>query len=184
MWSWCFWWADQFDGGNIYWNSVLHGGKEWEKGVVVHRVHGLICESNTIWLFCSPSAFRAPLTLFNLTFGHSAWQLLKWLKIILLYHHLVNPIFQSLNYLISSSVNPCQLWVMIDLKNVETLLQNGKYRRCEFGIKTHFFFVFSLIKKPTDRPGPEAMLEHAFIKERADPSQDLASWLKEVWNWK
>lgn len=46
------------------------------------------------------------------------------------------------------------------------------------------FYLSSLIKKPTDRPGPEAMLEHAFIKERADPSQDLASWLKEVWNWK
>ncbi|CDH57291.1 ste ste7 protein kinase [Lichtheimia corymbifera JMRC:FSU:9682] len=46
------------------------------------------------------------------------------------------------------------------------------------------FVAKCLIKKPTDRPGPEAMLEHAFIKERADPSQDLASWLKEVWNWK
>ncbi|KAI9496299.1 kinase-like domain-containing protein [Zychaea mexicana] len=40
-----------------------------------------------------------------------------------------------------------------------------------------------LIKDPLERPGPEAVLEHPFIKERADPSQDLASWLKEVWSW-
>ncbi|KAI9310811.1 kinase-like domain-containing protein [Dichotomocladium elegans] len=46
------------------------------------------------------------------------------------------------------------------------------------------FVAKCLIKKPADRPGPELMLQHPFIKLRADPTQDLASWLKEVWGWK
>ncbi|KAG2223158.1 hypothetical protein INT45_011504 [Circinella minor] len=50
-------------------------------------------------------------------------------------------------------------------------------------IECRDFISKCLIKDPLERPGPERMLEHPFIKERADPSQDLASWLKEVWSW-
>ncbi|KAI8370454.1 kinase-like domain-containing protein [Radiomyces spectabilis] len=45
------------------------------------------------------------------------------------------------------------------------------------------FVAKCLIKDPSERPGPEMMLEHKFIKEWADPSKNLAPWLKEVWDW-
>ncbi|KAI9013777.1 kinase-like domain-containing protein [Phycomyces nitens] len=40
-----------------------------------------------------------------------------------------------------------------------------------------------LIKDPEERPGPETMLEHTFIKTWSDPTNSLGSWLKEVWGW-
>jgi mitogen-activated protein kinase kinase len=40
-----------------------------------------------------------------------------------------------------------------------------------------------LIKDPEQRPTPEEMLEHEFIKTRADPNCDTAAWLKELWGW-
>ncbi|KAI7869321.1 kinase-like domain-containing protein [Spinellus fusiger] len=45
------------------------------------------------------------------------------------------------------------------------------------------FIAKCLIKDPQERPSPETMLEHAFIKTWADPTKSLDSWLKEVWNW-
>jgi serine/threonine protein kinase len=40
-----------------------------------------------------------------------------------------------------------------------------------------------LIKEPENRPSPEKMLEHDFIKLRADPTCDTEGWLKELWGW-
>ncbi|KAI9281165.1 kinase-like domain-containing protein [Sporodiniella umbellata] len=40
-----------------------------------------------------------------------------------------------------------------------------------------------LIKAPDSRPTPEEMLEHEFIKKRADPNCDMEGWLKELWGW-
>lgn len=43
----------------------------------------------------------------------------------------------------------------------------------------------SLIKNPKDRPGPMVMLNHPFIQEcKGGSEQELATWLKEVWDWK
>lgn len=43
----------------------------------------------------------------------------------------------------------------------------------------------SLIKNPEERPGPMDMLEHTFIKDcKGGSEQELAMWLKEVWDWK
>ncbi|KAI8142755.1 kinase-like domain-containing protein [Fennellomyces sp. T-0311] len=46
------------------------------------------------------------------------------------------------------------------------------------------FVAVCLIKNPHDRPGPGRMLEHPFIKKWEDVPMDLATWVKEVWNWK
>ncbi|KAI8047850.1 kinase-like domain-containing protein [Gilbertella persicaria] len=40
-----------------------------------------------------------------------------------------------------------------------------------------------LIKEPEKRPTPEQMLEHPFIKQRADPDCNIEGWLKELWGW-
>lgn len=42
----------------------------------------------------------------------------------------------------------------------------------------------SLIKDPQERPGPARMLEHPFIKRWEDVPMDVATWVKEVWDWK
>ncbi|KAF1798996.1 kinase-like domain-containing protein [Mucor lusitanicus] len=40
-----------------------------------------------------------------------------------------------------------------------------------------------LIKEPEKRPSPEQMLEHDFVKLRADPNCNIEGWLKELWEW-
>ncbi|KAG1109228.1 hypothetical protein G6F42_015720 [Rhizopus arrhizus] len=40
-----------------------------------------------------------------------------------------------------------------------------------------------LIKEPEKRPSPEQMLEHDFVKLRADPNCNIEGWLKELWGW-
>ncbi|KAG0942171.1 hypothetical protein G6F30_005863 [Rhizopus arrhizus] len=45
------------------------------------------------------------------------------------------------------------------------------------------FVTTCLIKEPQSRPTPEEMLEHDFIKKRADPNCDMEGWLKELWGW-
>ncbi|KAF7729550.1 Protein kinase C signaling pathway involved MAPKK protein [Apophysomyces ossiformis] len=45
------------------------------------------------------------------------------------------------------------------------------------------FVAKCLFKDPKERPGPEKMLEHPFIKTQVVPAPDLASWLKQVWGW-
>ncbi|CEP20146.1 hypothetical protein [Parasitella parasitica] len=40
-----------------------------------------------------------------------------------------------------------------------------------------------LMKDPEERPLPEQMLEHDFIKLRADPNCNIEGWLKELWGW-
>lgn len=40
-----------------------------------------------------------------------------------------------------------------------------------------------LIKDPESRPTPEEMLNHDFIKLRADATCNIEGWLKELWGW-
>ncbi|KAI9320668.1 kinase-like domain-containing protein [Dichotomocladium elegans] len=46
------------------------------------------------------------------------------------------------------------------------------------------FVAVCLIKDPNDRPGPARMLEHPFIKRWEDVPMDIATWVKQAWNWK
>ncbi|CDS12215.1 hypothetical protein LRAMOSA04410 [Lichtheimia ramosa] len=46
------------------------------------------------------------------------------------------------------------------------------------------FVAVCLIKDPQERPGPARMLEHPFIKRWENVPMDVATWVKEVWDWK
>lgn len=50
-------------------------------------------------------------------------------------------------------------------------------------IECQQFVETCLIKEPENRPTPEQMLQHDFIKKNANPSCDMESWLKGLWNW-
>ncbi|ORZ07585.1 kinase-like domain-containing protein [Absidia repens] len=45
------------------------------------------------------------------------------------------------------------------------------------------FIAKCLIKEPSERPGPEIMLQHPFIKNWAHLTDDITPWLKQVWGW-
>lgn len=45
------------------------------------------------------------------------------------------------------------------------------------------FIAKCLIKEPSERPGPEVMLQHPFIKNWAHLTDDITPWLKQVWGW-
>lgn len=127
-----------------------------------------------------------PLILCNRIFGRWVWRSLKWLKTNPLCLLQANLTYQFLSSWTLSWANHSQHWEKTVPKNAETSSRNGKQNKVAYWINETGNIkrsVWSLIKDPHERPGPEAMLEHRFIKERADPSQDLASWLKEVWNW-
>lgn len=51
-------------------------------------------------------------------------------------------------------------------------------------IECQKFVSTCLIKDPELRPTPEEMLNHEFIKIRADATCNIEGWLQELWGWK